>query len=256
MIDPLTAEAWLHERDADCPSPGTETIERDDLLLRATPYAFPWASSVRRARWSEANAERGIDEVLAFFRARGRRFVWLVGPSSRPLDLGERLRARGFKRDVEEDERILAARLPIAGLAENRAVELLEVADEETLRASVELTTERWREDLLADRRRYLACRERRGGFLVARLDSVTVGTAGWTYTADGRAVLLNGGVVRPDFRRRGVYSAMVRWRAQRARERGCAFAVLIANPRTSGPILDKRGFVDLGAMSIYYSPP
>lgn len=255
MIDALTAERWLHEREAECPAPRSETIARDDLLLRTTPYAFPWASSVRYARWTEEEVERRIDGVLDFFRARGRRFVWLVGPSTRPRDLGRRLLARGFQKDVDEHERILAARLPIAGLRVNAAVHIAEVSDEETLRMHVEITTERWREDCLAERRRYLACPDRRGGYLVAYRDGVAAGTAGWTYTADGRAVLLNGGTVRPEHRRRGVYSEMVRWRTERARARGCEYAVLVANPRTSAPILLKRGFVDLAAEAIYYSP-
>lgn len=205
--------------------------------------------------WSEEEADRRIAEISAYFAARNRRFVWLVGPSSRPPDLARRLAKHGFRKDVEENERILVARLPVQRLRVNDEVRIVEVADDESLRDSVSVMGTRWHDAVLMDRRRYLACKERRGGFLVAYFEGNAAGTAGWTFTADGRAVLLNGGVVREEFRRRGVYSSMVGWRVERALERACLFAALVANPRTSGPILSKRNFADLGPMPIFYSP-
>lgn len=256
MIDAEAAEAWLDEREADVPEPGTEAIEREDVRVRIAPYAFPWAATVRHARWSEDEAERGIDGVVDLFRRRGRRFVWIVGPSSRPRDLAQRLRRRGFEKDVEGDERILVARLPLTLLSRNPDVRIVEVTDEATLRDHVAVYGSRWTDDLFRQRRRYLGRPASRSGYLVAYLGDAAAGTAGWTHTRDGRAVLLNGGTVRSEYRRRGVYSEMTRRRTERARARGCQYAVLLANPETSGPILLKRGFVDLGPMPILYSPP
>jgi len=44
-----------------------------------------------------ADAERRIDAIFEHYRRRDVPFFWLVHPTARPSDLGERLRARGLE---------------------------------------------------------------------------------------------------------------------------------------------------------------
>ena len=68
-------------------------------------------SRVAYAKWSAADAERRIDELLAFFG--GTQFNWYVGPSSMPDDLVARLERRGLV--VQQRPRLMTAALPLFG---------------------------------------------------------------------------------------------------------------------------------------------
>jgi GNAT superfamily N-acetyltransferase len=46
---------------------------------------------------AEHDVDRRIDALFAHYRRRGIPFLWIVHPSARPLDLPERLRARGME---------------------------------------------------------------------------------------------------------------------------------------------------------------
>ena len=65
-------------------------------------YSSGWTGDVElnqvaRARFSVAEADRRIQQVVEVFRDRGVPLTWTVLPSSRPHDLGERLCAHGFE---------------------------------------------------------------------------------------------------------------------------------------------------------------
>ena len=56
-------------------------------------------------------------------------------------------------------------------------------------------------------------------------------------------------------FRNRGVYSALVAFRAEHAAREGATRASIIADVGTSAPILLKRGFSDFGGATFYLWP-
>jgi GNAT superfamily N-acetyltransferase len=55
------------------------------------------------------------------------------------------------------------------------------------------------------------------------------------------------GGSTLPDYRGRGLYSALIAARLQEAEKRGYQYLTVDANPETSMPILQKLGFVTIG---------
>jgi predicted acetyltransferase len=57
----------------------------------------------------------------------------------------------------------------------------------------------------------------------------------------------LYGGSTLPEYRNRGIYTAMIAARLREARERGAEFIFVDARQDTSMPILQKLGFVCIG---------
>ena len=252
----LLAEAIMWDYELDWLPRGFDVVERDDLLMWSRRNGLRsearWNNRVSWIRTSEESAESVINEVFAFFGDLP--FTWVIGPSSAPWDLRERVARRGLIDTGDGD--LLSAELPIMGLRSSPDVRIAEVADDRMARIGIRLAhPEGTRDELDAmveDRLAYLRHPGRRGGFLVAFVDGEPVANAGYRYSADGRTVYLNGAETVERFRGRGVYQSLVGYRVRRAAERGCRFAAIRARRATSLPILMKRGFVDHGHLPIY----
>jgi hypothetical protein len=239
--------------------PGMEVVHTDDRVLwhRPTATRNPWASGVLWTRFSAANAERGIDEVLEYFSKRRTGFTWTIRPDTTPNDLATRLEARGLL--VEARTYWLAARLPIAGLRTNPDIVVREVDGAEGMRHSIEVEHPDWvdarRALLLEERLAYVGCRGRRRHFAVAYLGGQAISAARWRLDSHRRAIHLSGAETLPEFRRRGAYSTLVDFRARTALEHGLRYATINADETTSAPILMKRGFISAGRATIYLAP-
>jgi GNAT superfamily N-acetyltransferase len=245
-----TAEELRRRSDA-----RTEIVARDDRLLSAGPLLeHPWSSQVHWVRWTEPEAEGRITEVLEFFRVRRQAFVWLVTARSAPASLRDRLAARGLIRELEG--RMLATALPIVGLRVNPEIRVEEVTNRTQMLAALRVDHPTWDDarlaSLLDDRMRRLGTNWHAA---VAHLDGRTVGTARWFIHADLGGVDFAGAETLVAYRGRGVYSTLVAYRADRAAREGCTFAGIIADGSTSAPILQKRGFEDLGRATFFLSP-
>ncbi len=85
---------------------------------------------------------------------------------------------------------------------------------------------------------------------LLATVDGQPAGSASLTlFPPDG--AIMNGGAVRPQFRGRGVYRAMVAARMRMIREAGAAGAVVWGGGM-SRPILETLGFRTVGWRRFY----
>jgi hypothetical protein len=194
-----------------------------------------------------------LPQLVADVRAlvpAGTRAIWLLGPSTRPTDAGERLRALGLRTPHDRAGRlhglVLTTPPPAVPGVEVRPVETFEdyVAAVEVQWDAFESPIERraTRDHLRASFRAqqaggnlftFLACvdgrpaglgrivRSSRGGFLIAG------GVAGWA-------------------RGRGLYRALVRARFEQAAAWGTPALVTQASPRTSLPILLRLGFEEI----------
>jgi hypothetical protein len=209
---------------------------------------------VHWVRWTEDEAEERITEVLDFFRVRRQAFVWLVTATSTPASLRDRLGARGLTLELEG--RMLAAALPIAGFRVNPEIRVEEVTDRSQMLAALRVDHPTWDDarlaPLVADRMRRLGTNWHAA---VAHLDGQAVGTARWFNHTDLRAVEFVGAETLVGYRRRGVYSTLAAYRADRGAREGCTIAGIIADGSTSAPILQKRGFEDLGRATFFLSP-
>lgn len=257
--DRTRAEAIVHDYDPRDRDDGLEILERDDLLLWSRPGPTKWSSSVRRIHWTEHEADARIGEVLTFFRQRGRAFVWFVGPSATPPDLALRLERAGLA--LEQRTHLLIAELPVVGLRTNPEVRIVETRTREETEAHLRFAWPDWPEEVIrseaTDRLRSRAVYGERAGSLLAYLDDVPVADASWRDSTDGATVYLTGAGTRETHRGKGIYQSLTAHRLKAAAARGCRYAVIQARADTSMPILQRRGFRDVGEVSVYsWSPP
>ncbi len=250
------AEGILYDYDPRYRSDDLELVEQPDLLMWTRPSPSKWGSSVRRARWNEDEVEGRIDEVLAFFRERARLFVWHVGPSSAPPDLALRLQRCGFAR---EDTKLLLAPLPVDGLRRNHDVRVVEARRPEEVEAFLRFGQPDWTDEEvrseLPERLRMLEAYGERAGFLLAYLRDALVANASWRDATDGRTIYLTGAGTAGEHRGKGIYQTLTAYRLERALARGRRYAVIQARVDTSMPILARRGFIDVGAVSVLSWP-
>ena len=215
--------------------------------------------------WSDLDAETAdaaIQAQIDFFRARGQSFEWKLFGHDRPADLGARLLRHGFTR--EEDETVMACDLHANALgpapAEQPAgaavpeIAIRRITHPGSLRAVVQINEmiygERfdWIETELAAE---LSLPGEPTVVYLAEYYGLPV-AAGWMrFYRDTQFAGLFGGATLYEYRRRGIYTALLAARAAEARRRGYRFLSVDASPM-SRPILRKRGFIELTTATAY----
>jgi len=204
-----------------------------------------------------------VDALIArardYFAARGQGVEWKLHGHDSPPDLADRLRRAGF---VPEDQETV-----VIGLAGPLAVPTPDPEDirlrEVTARADLEriarMEEEVWQEsrawlpDVLSSE---LATDPAGTTVVVAEAPDGTVVCAGWVrYIAGTEFATLWGGSTLEQWRRRGVYGAVVRCRARLAVDRGYSYLQVDASDN-SRPILERAGFVPVTTTTPYVHTP
>ncbi|MHB9144864.1 MAG: GNAT family N-acetyltransferase [Symbiobacteriia bacterium] len=249
----IEASLWDYEDGFD--PPRTVVDQRPDRLLWRTPSSSIYANKVVRTSFTEAGVEGAVTEVMDFFAAAAKSFSWWIGPSSDPPSLEQRLLARGLVREdtyegvalVLPGGRTAAPARPALRQNPNVVVEV--VRSEATVRELVAVNAAVWgysaadQERMVHDRLEYLRFPGCRSGYLLGRIDGMAVGTASYRYSGSGEALYLTGASTLLEFRGRGVFTELVRWRVADAAARGCRLVTCLARVGTSAPILMKLGF-------------
>jgi GNAT superfamily N-acetyltransferase len=119
-------EAWL----SFAHGLGAIVHDEPDLLWFLSGHSFHLANGIVKAHFTADYLEDILDERLRLLTAEQVPMTWLIGPSTRPVDLGSHLEARGW---VLED------------VAPGMAIELQTL--DETLYSPASLTIERVREE-------------------------------------------------------------------------------------------------------------
>jgi GNAT superfamily N-acetyltransferase len=240
--------------------PAGVRVERDGPLLRF--LGFPHRGFVcYRDLGGVEGAE--LDELIArqvrLFAERGEAFEWKVHGHDLPPDLTVRLRAAGF--EPEPTETIVIA--PLALVAGEPRLPDGVLLREVTARADFDriaaMENRVWDED-----HGYLA--DTLEGQQAADPDSLTVVLAdagevtvcaGWIrYERGSEFGTLWGGGTLPDWRGRGIYRALVAYRANLAAARGYRYLEVDASD-DSRPILERLGFTAVTTTTPYiWSPP
>jgi GNAT superfamily N-acetyltransferase len=252
-------DAQLRDRVPD-PLPRGVRVERDGPLVRFLGFTGGGFVGYRDLGGLDGSA---LDELIArqitVFAERGERFEWKLHGHDRPADLPERLRAAGF--EPEEVETVVIAPVDaIAGVPLlPEGVSLREVVDRADFDRIAEMEEAVWNEGSKSwiaeslDRER--AANPEAISIVVAESGSDAV-CAAWVRFEQGTdfATLWGGGTV-PAWRRRGIYRAMVAYRANLARERGFRFVQVDASA-DSRPILRRLGFVAVTTTTPYVWSP
>lgn len=236
-------------------SPGARVARVGDVV-RHEGAAHDWHGVL----WSApdldaARADAAIAEQVAHCERAGcEEFEWKLYGHDRPADLGARLLAAGF--EAEEPETLLVAR--VAELAAEvrlpEGVRIEEVRDEagaELMARANERAFGRdgsWLRRLVLER-----LREDPEHFvaLVAMAGDEPVSSARMDLYPGTGFVGLWGGGTAPAWRGRGVYRALVAFRAGVAAERGYDFLQVDAT-EDSRPILERLGFTALTSTTPY----
>ena len=199
-----------------------------------------------------------IERQVRVFEDRGERFEWKLHGHDRPEDLPQRLRAAGFV--PEPDETVVIA--PVAEIAHPPALPDGVVLREVTGRTDLD------RIETLGEAAfgtRHVGIAEMLESELEADPEALAVVVAeagdavvcaGWVRFELGTefATLWGGGTL-PAWRRRGIYRAVVAYRANLAAERGFRYLQVDASS-DSRPILQRLGFTAVTTTTPYVWSP
>jgi GNAT superfamily N-acetyltransferase len=266
-VDDLDAADLLARYDAQLrtqvpdPSPDGLHFEHDGPLVRFIGLGRGGGIAYRDLGGVD-DAE--LDELIArqvhVFADRGEEFEWKLHGHDRPTDLSERLIAHGF---VPEDlETVMIA--PVAGIAGEirspNSVSLREVSERADLDRIGALEDAIWHDDRagwLADSLEVEQAANPHAITIVVAESAGEFVCAGWVRFMSGTdfATLWGGGTL-PGWRRRGIYRALVAYRANLAAERGFRFLQVDASSE-SRPILRRLGFMAVTTTTPFvWKPP
>lgn len=252
-------DAQLRARVPD-PVPRGSTVERDGPLVRMRGLdrgGFLTYQNLGGLAGAELDAL--IRRQRDYFAALNEEVEWKLHGHDEPADLGDRLRAAGF--EPEERETVVIG--PVAALAGTMpvppdGVRLREVGGRTDLERIARMEERVWGDDrgwLVDGLERELAADPQSLTVVVAESGQEVVG-AGWVRYVSGTGfATLWGGSTLPQWRRRGIYKALVIHRARLAAARGFVYLQVDASD-DSRPILQRQGFVAVTTATPYVFDP
>ncbi|MEH1016555.1 GNAT family N-acetyltransferase [Micromonospora sp. CPCC 206060] len=262
----LNAAALLEAHDRqlrpDVPDPVAPgvTVERDGPLVRVRglgPDGFLTYRDLGGLTGAELDAL--ILRQRDLFAAVGEAVEWKHYSHDEPADLPDRLRAAGF--EPQDPETVLIG--PVAPLAATLpvlpdGVRLREVTAQADLERIVAMEEEVWQDDrshLAIGLAKEIEADPQALTIVVAEAGD-TVVCAGWVrFIAGTTFATLWGGSTLPQWRKQGIYRAMVAYRARLAAARGFTLLQVDASP-DSRPILERLSFVAVTTTTPYVYTP
>jgi GNAT superfamily N-acetyltransferase len=236
------------------PQPGVDVFATPRYQITLQPdFPVPGPNSVSFIRCSSDEADDVIREARATIAPYRLPVMWILDPGTEPPGFAEHLARHGILPDPHGFE-FAALVLPIDAKVEAPPITGLEfldpLSDLATFRKMDAVAAEAFQAGVPGDdpqtiamqerrRRNFIAAGNRR--FLLATVDGEPAGASNVALFPPAAATI-NGGSVRPTFRGRGIYRAMVAERLKIARAAGVDGLVVWAGDM-SGPILEKLGF-------------
>lgn len=252
-------DAHLRARLPD-PVPDGVTVQHDGPLVRIIGLDHGGFLTYRSLDGLSGPA---LDELIrrqrAFFAERKEPVEWKLHGHDQPADLPDRLRAAGFEPAEQETVVIgpaaaLAATMPVLP----DGVRLREVSNRPDLDRIARLKEAVWGDsrDWLADGLAKELAADPQGITVVVAEAGEEVVSAAWVRYARGTGfATLWGGSTLPAWRRRGIYRALVTYRARLADARGYTMLQVDASD-DSRPILQRLGFVPVTTTTPYVFTP
>lgn len=219
---------------------------RKDVLPNVVRFVrpAPGMSFILHSRLDERTADAEIREQIAFFTQLNQRFEWKAYAHDAPPDLENRLVAHGFQPENPDAVMVLDLQAAPSALLRPVAADVRRITRRDQLGDVIAVETQVWGGD-------FGWIRQRLGDHLeipnyvsvyVAYVDGQPACT-GWVYYhPHGQFADLWGGSTLPDYRGRGLYTAVLAARVQEAVQRGYHFLTIDASPM-SRPIVARHGF-------------
>jgi GNAT superfamily N-acetyltransferase len=239
-VTPELYDCWMRIG-IEIPGVRKETFPK---LVRFTRPA-PGMNFVSYSRLNQTGLDWVIQEQINYFLPLGQPFEWLVYDHDRPQNLKKRLLAQGFADDDDPDAVMVLdlqtyqpAPVNLSEIKIHRLPQQDQLADVIQVEQQVLGGNYSWI-------KKRLGYHLELPGYLsvyVAYANEKPVST-GWIYFHPNNPfATLNGGATIPEFRQRGVYTALVHTRLREAKERGYRFISTDASV-FSRPILERNGF-------------
>ncbi|MGY0230595.1 GNAT family N-acetyltransferase [Longispora urticae] len=259
MTDLLTAfDAEMRGHDPD-DLPLGATVEKDGPIWRVS--GLPWGGFIGYHRDLGGLDGAELDAFIArqrdFYAARGERFEWKTYSHDLPADLPDRLLAAGF--EAEDPETVVVGPVgPLAVAADPPSgVTLREVTSPEDLARIVAMEEVVWgtdRSDLAEGLLGELAADPNGLTIVVAEADGLVV-SAAWIRFGSRSFASLWGGATLAEWRGRGIYKALVAYRARLAHARGYSYLQVDCS-EDSRPILERLGMTAVTRTTPYIWQP
>jgi len=240
--------------------PGVAGIQAADGVVREIAVEGQGRSVVTWSGLDEHRADGAIEAQVDFFRGRDEPFEWQLLGYDEPADLGARLIRAGFEPD-EEEVLLFAETGRIArDVPPPDGIRLVEVHDAAGVAAATSA-----QEDLLpgsARRARHvqrllagLADEHRPAATVVAMAGDQPVCSARIGFGPGTEFGGLYSAATRTGWRGRGIYRAIVAYRARLAADRGLPH-LRVETTTTSRPILRRLGFEPVTTTTTYIWTP
>jgi GNAT superfamily N-acetyltransferase len=233
-------------------------IERAGAVVRRVTDSSQDGSCVCWSGLDAASADAVIAEQVAYFRGLGTRFEWKLYSYDQPADLAQRLLDSGFV--AEDPESMMLAEVAsvprVAGLPDG--VRLQRVTDPAGVDLLIALHERVFGDDESGLRQSLLA--QLRDApevtvMVLAMAGDEPVSAGRIEFVTGSEFAGLWGGGTLPQWRGRGIYRALVAYRAALAAEAGYRYLLVDASP-DSRPILERLGFSCLATTTPYIWSP
>ncbi|OAR23193.1 GCN5 family acetyltransferase [Streptomyces sp. ERV7] len=244
-------------RETSPPDGPAARVERAGRVVRQTGPDPAW-NGILWSGLDEACADREIAEQVRHFTTLGREFEWKLYAHDTPGDLGGRLRAAGFTAEPAEALMVAETKDQLGTTELPDGVELVPVTDTAGVALMAAVHEQAFGDDASRIARRMELQLAEAPDTLVAVMavaDGVPVCAARMELIPGTEFAGLWGGGTAEAWRGRGIYRALVSYRARVAAERGYRFLQVDASDR-SEPILRRLGFARLSTTTPYVYQP
>jgi GNAT superfamily N-acetyltransferase len=235
--------------------------ERAGPVVRCTAAGGAGWSGIAWSDLDAGTADRVIADQVAFFAARAEPFEWKLFSYDQPPDLARRLLAAGLAAE-ESESLMIAETAQIAGpggpgVTPPDGVALVPVTDEAGVERMIEVHDRVFGPDprLRGSLMTQLRASPDAALMILAMAGDEAVSAARVAFGAGTDFAGLWGGGTLPQWRGRGIYRALVGYRARLAAARGYRYLQVDASPE-SRPILERLGFACLATTTPYVWSP
>jgi GNAT superfamily N-acetyltransferase len=231
------------------------------ILVTTTPHVVRW-SAIDDVGWSEiawshldgTNVNDVIAAQIEHFSSAGQGFVWRVYDTDLPQDLGSRLGLAGFRLTGTSELMIAQVADVPTEVDLLPGVSLVPANDSVGIDRLIEVHEKVFETDhsqLRRTLRAQMASSPWLSELVVVMAEGTPVSSARVEFLPDRDFASLWGGSTLPEWRGKGLFRAMVAYRAQKATNRGYTYLYVIASPQ-SRPILEHLFFECFGSVSTY----
>ena len=218
---------------------------KDGVVRFTGPPERHSSSFVLYSRLTDENVDDVIRAQIAYYGRYGLSFEWKVYDHDMPPDLRARLAIQGFKPRERDAIMVLNVREASPVILQPVEADVRRLTEPEQVKLLIDLLEEVWQTDfsglgtLLEED---LWKRPSFSSIYLAYVDDAPAG-AGWVqFHENSQFASMWGGTTLPQFRDRGLYTAVMATRLQEAIRRGYSFLTIDASSM-SRPIAEKYGF-------------